>query len=319
MTKARQVKFLAISIIALAVAFVGFLSVYFVPVSVDPERRIDIPAGASLRQISRSLAQAGVIRSAPVFTIMTRLRAHAHLLQAGEYAFSGRISMADIDRQLRDGRVFLYPLTLIEGATSVQIIEQINQAPFLTGAPIQAIAEGSLLPDTYHFPRGMARQDVVKRMQEAQARLLEDLWARRAENLPYTSISEAIILASIIEKETAVAAERSVVASVFVNRLRTGMRLQSDPTIIYGLTRGRGLGRAIRLSELRKDTPFNTYIIKGLPPTPIAHPGADALAAALQPADTAFYYFVADGTGGHVFASSLDAHNKNVRKWRSNR
>ena len=305
--------------LAVLLAFIGFLSVYFVPVSIDPEQRVTIPQGASLRQISQSLASAGVIRSAPVFTVMIRLRQQAHQLQAGEYGFAGRLSMADVASQLRDGRVFLYPLTIVEGITSVQIIDQINGTAFLAGPEIASLEEGSVLPDTYYFSRGTDRRTVIELMQQAQAEVLKELWARRQMDLPLKTQREAVILASIVEKETGVDRERPYVASVFINRLRLGMRLQSDPTIIYGLTGGRGLGRGIRLSELRKETPFNTYVIKGLPPAPIAHPGRAALAATLNPADSEYLYFVADGSGGHVFSKTLSEHNKNVIKWRSNR
>lgn len=305
--------------IATALAFVGFLSVYFIPLSIDPERRLDIPSGASLRYISRSLAGAGVIRSAPVFSVMMRMRGEAHLLQAGEYVFSGRLSMADIADQLRDGRVFLYPITIVEGITSAQLADQLNAATFFAGPEISDIEEGSTLPDTYHFPRGTDRAQAVRHMQQAQTQLLDAVWDSRYDDLPLRSKHEAVILASIVERETAIAAERPLVASVFINRLKNSMRLQSDPTIIYGLTRGRGLGRPIRLSELRKKTLYNTYLIDGLPPTPISHPGRDALIATLRPEATDYLYFVADGMGGHAFSRSLLEHNKNVQKWRSNR
>ena len=188
--------------------------------------------------------------------------------------------------------------------------------PELTGVAVEP-PEGSLLPDTYDLQRGEARTAVVRRMREARDTLLADLWARRQPGLPLASPAAAVTLASIVEKETGIAAERPRVAAVFINRLRAGMPLQSDPTIIYGLTRGRPLGRGIRASELAAQTPYNTYRVAGLPPTPIANPGRAALAAVLNPPATREFYFVADGTGGHVFAQTYAAHQANVARWRT--
>src|SRR5690606_18966200 len=177
--------------------------------------------------------------------------------------------------------------------------------------------EGSVLPETYQIERGDDRAAVLKRMMDAQEALLAQLWAKRHPGLPFDTPEEAVTLASIVEKETGVAAERPRVAAVFVNRLRRGMRLESDPTIIYGLTRGRPLGRGIRASELAAATPYNTYLIDGLPPTPIANPGRASLAAVLDPPKTDELFFVADGTGGHVFAKTYEEHLRNVAKWRA--
>lgn len=210
-----------------------------------------------------------------------------------------------------------YRVTLAEGVTSWQVVEALGAADFLTGATDAVPAEGSLAPDSYEVRKGEERSALLAEMVARQTRILNDLWAARAEGLPYATPEEALVMASIVEKETGVDGERPQVASVFVNRLRQGMRLQTDPTVIYGLTNGKNvLGRGIRQSELRRETPYNTYLIDGLPPTPIANPGRDSIAAALNPADTDYLYFVADGSGGHVFSSTLAEHNRNVARWR---
>lgn len=194
--------------------------------------------------------------------------------------------------------------------------EALARAPELTGvAP--APPEGSLLPDTYQFVRGDDRAVVLRRMMDAHDEMLGALWSKRQPGLPFSTPAEAVVLASIVEKETGIASERPRVAAVFVNRLRAGMRLESDPTIIYGLNRGRPLGRGIRLSELTAATPYNTYMVDGLPPTPIANPGRASLAAVLDPPKTEELFFVADGSGGHVFAATYEAHKKNVERWRA--
>lgn len=210
-----------------------------------------------------------------------------------------------------------FRVTLAEGVTSWQVVEELKRADFLSGSVSAVPPEGSLAPDSYDVEKGADRAALVTRMEEAQTRILAALWPERDADLPYDSPEQALIMASIVEKETAVASERPRVASVFVNRMRAGMRLQTDPTVIYGITRGEGaLGRGLRQSELRRTTPYNTYVIDGLPPTPIANPGRDSIAAALHPEETDFLYFVADGTGGHVFARTLDEHNRNVENWR---
>ncbi|MGB5869741.1 MAG: endolytic transglycosylase MltG [Albidovulum sp.] len=208
-------------------------------------------------------------------------------------------------------------VTLAEGVTSWQVVDALSRADFLSGEVKDIPGEGMLAPQQYEVDRGADRAALVARMQEIQAQALASLWAARAEGLPYASPEEALIMASIIEKETGVAEERGQVASVFLNRIRQGMKLQTDPTVIYGLTKGQSvLGRGLRQSELRSNTPYNTYVIEGLPPTPIANPGRDAIAAALNPDTTEFLFFVADGTGGHAFAKTLAEHNDNVAKWR---
>ncbi|MBT7907735.1 MAG: endolytic transglycosylase MltG [Marinovum sp.] len=209
-------------------------------------------------------------------------------------------------------------IALAEGVTSWQVVQSLSEIETLAGNLVDIPEEGSIAPESYEVRQGEGRQSVLNRMMAAQEAILIEAWETRAEDLPLTAPQEALILASIIEKETALAAERDQVASVFVNRLKRGIRLQTDPTVIYGLTEGKAaLGRGLRRSELKKDTPWNTYLYRGLPPTPIANPGHDSIRAALNPADTKFLYFVADGQGGHAFATNLKDHNKNVAKWRA--
>jgi len=210
-----------------------------------------------------------------------------------------------------------WQITLAEGVTSWQVVESLKRADFLEGEVAEVPPEGSLAPDAYEVEKGESRAALLTEMQEKQTRILADLWAGRAGDLPYDTPEKALVMASLVEKETGVADERPLVASVFVNRLRQGMRLQTDPAVIYGITKGEGvLGRGLRQSELRKATPYNTYVIQGLPPTPIANPGRDSIAAAMNPAQSDYLFFVADGTGGHAFATTLEEHNANVAKWR---
>ncbi|OCX67216.1 branched-chain alpha-keto acid dehydrogenase subunit E2 [Thioclava sp. SK-1] len=223
----------------------------------------------------------------------------------------------DFEALVDDANVTRTRVVLAEGATSWHVTQALNALPYLSGELKDVPAEGSLAPNSYDITNGEARSEVVSQMQDAQAAILAEAWANRADGLPYDSPEEALIMASIVEKETGIAAERRQVASVFVNRIEQGMRLQTDPTVIYGVTDGRGnLGRGIRASELRRATPYNTYVIDGLPPTPIANPGRAAIEAALNPDSTNYVFFVADGTGGHAFATTLDEHNRNVARWR---
>ncbi|SEK48639.1 UPF0755 protein [Roseovarius nanhaiticus] len=210
-----------------------------------------------------------------------------------------------------------YRVAIAEGTTSWQIVEGLKSVEVLEGEVAEIPAEGTLAPDSYEVAKGDTRASVIERMTEAQEVIVAAAWASRSEGLPLANEQEMLILASIIEKETAVADERRQVASVFENRLRQGMRLQTDPTVIYGITEGQGvLGRGLRASELRAATPWNTYVIEGLPPTPIANPGRASIEAAVDPAATDYVFFVADGTGGHAFAETLDEHNANVARWR---
>lgn len=220
--------------------------------------------------------------------------------------------------EVSDDPALVFRITVAEGVTSWQVVDALLKADFLQGSLETVPPEGSLAPGGYEVERGAERASLIAEMTEKQAAILAEAWAARAEGLPYDTPEEALIMASIIEKETGVPDERGRVASVFVNRLQQGMRLQTDPTVIYGITKGEGvLGRGLRQSELRRETPWNTYVIDGLPPTPIANPGAEAIKAAMAPDETDYLFFVADGTGGHAFAETLDEHNENVARWRA--
>jgi UPF0755 protein len=272
--------------------------------------------GSSLPEIASALERGGVIKSSAIFMTAAQVTGAARELKAGEYRFASRASMARILDDVRQGRVLRRQITIPEGLTSQMAAEIIAKTEGLEGeAP--APPEGAILPDTYQYQLGDDRAAVLKRMMDARDEVLAALWAQRQPGLPITTPEEAMVLASIVEKETALPDERPKIAAVFINRLRAGMRLESDPTIIYGVTGGRPLGRKILLSEKTAATPYNTYVIAGLPPTPIANPGRAAIAAVLDPPKTDDLFFVADGTGGHVFAPTYEQHLKNVERWRA--
>ncbi len=279
-----------------------------------------IPKGEGLSAIAERLEHDGVIDDRRVF--MTSIlyfiyfRGHASL-KAGEYEFRKHASMRQVLDTLVEGKSVGHKITFAEGLTSQQIVARLMADPELEGEIAAVPPEGTLLPDTYRYGLGDTRQDILERMENAQAKFLANLWEKRDEGIVVKTPEEAVVLASIVEKETSRADERPRIASVFQNRLRKNMRLQSDPTIIYGLVGGRGvLDHPIQQDELERDTPYNTYKINGLPPTPIANPGRASIEAVLKPAKTKDLYFVADGTGGHAFAPSLEEHNKNVVRWR---
>jgi UPF0755 protein len=272
--------------------------------------------GLGLAQIAGKLESAGVVRDKNFFRVGAFASGKAKDLKAGEYAIPSKASMDQVMAILVEGKSIMHKLTVPEGLTSAMIVKLLADDAVLIENPPAVPNEGTLMPETYLFLRGTTRQQLLARMEKSHQEALDDLWANRKSGLPFKTKAEAVILASIVEKETGVPEERPRVAAVFLNRLRKGMRLQSDPTIIYGLTKGVPLGRGIRQSELEKDTGYNTYIIDGLPPTPIANPGLAALKAVLNPPDTKELYFVADGTGGHVFAETIEQHNDNVAKWR---
>lgn len=275
-----------------------------------------LPRGRGLQEIAYELEQEGLVTNAWVFRLGVMWFDAQSGLKAGEYAIPARASMAQIMEILRQGKSILYKFTAPEGLTSVQIIRLIEADETLIGPVDSVPLEGSMLPETYMFQRGTTRQELILQMTQAARATLENLWAARAEGLPVSSPEEALILASIVEKETGLADERPRVAAVFVNRLQRGMRLESDPTVIYGLTKGEPLGRGLRLSELKKVTPYNTYEMDGLPPTPIGNPGTQSLAAVLNPPETKDLFFVANGSGGHIFATNYRQHQRNVAQWR---
>jgi len=267
--------------------------------------------------IADQLERAGVIESATWFNILTLLDGNRGALKRGEYAFKAGVSMNEIEDELIAHRVVRYKLTVPEGLTSEQVVDRLRQDPVLIGEIREVPREGSLAPDTYYFERGDTRLSILSRMAKMQAKTVEEIWKARAPDLPIRSPWEMVTLASIVEKETGKPEERPLVASVFINRLEKHMRLESDPTIVYGLAQGKGtLGRSITKADLNQPTPYNTYIIEGLPPGPICNPGKAALEAVAQPARSKDLYFVADGTGGHAFSQTLDQHQKNVARWR---
>ncbi|MFZ5671070.1 MAG: endolytic transglycosylase MltG [Pseudomonadota bacterium] len=308
--------------VALALAVVGLWAVWSYrgpgPAARGGDKSVVmLRRGAGLSEIASALEGAGVVGSRTLFIAAAQVTGGARELKAGEYEFPSRASMARVLADIRAGRVVRHAVTIPEGVTAEMVIDILEKETALTGvAPTPP--EGAVLPETYDFERGEDRAAVLQRMMDARDRLLATLWARRQPGLPVATPEEAVVLASIVEKETGVARERPQVASVFVNRLRKGMRLESDPTIIYGITKGRPLGRRIFLSELTDPANrYNTYVIDGLPPTPIGNPGRASLAAVLDPPATDYLFFVADGSGGHAFAATYEEHVRNVEKWRA--
>ena len=278
---------------------------------------LEVLPGSSVDAIATMLEQHGIISNVFLFNAAKRLFLQGESLKAGEYAIPVGASVRDVLALLAVGASLPRRLMIPEGLTSAEVAVLVDKAVGLTGKVEGRPAEGSLLPETYYFTKGDTRASVIARMETALDDVVGELWPSRAEGLPFDTAESALILASIVEKETGVASERAHVAGVFVNRLHKGMRLQSDPTVIYGLTDGDGvLGRSLTRADLDRDHPYNTYRIPGLPPGPIANPGRASIAAVLNPLDTEDLFFVADGNGGHVFARTLKEHNRNVAKWR---
>ena len=273
--------------------------------------------GAGIAEIGADLQGAGVVRSSALFLAASQITGAARHMRAGEYAFSSRASLQQVIRRLRLGLIVHHRITIPEGFTSRQVADLLGRSEVLTGQ-IAVPAEGSLLPETYEVIRGQSRASVIRRMQDDRDRVLALLWAERQPGLPFATPDQAVAVASIVEKETAIPAERPHVAAVYINRLRQGVKLEADPTVIYGLTNGAGpLGHGLKVSELAAPGPYNTYLNPGLPPTPIDNPGRASLAAALDPVKSEDLYFVADGSGGHAFSRTLAEHQKNVERWRA--
>lgn len=301
---------------AAAASFYAY-SEYGAPGPLAENKVVVVEPGLSVSQIGTVLEQNGVISNGRIFTAMAQLTGQHGSLKAGEYEFPQATSMRDVMALLASGKSITYKISIPEGFTSEMAVARVNANEVLTGPPAAVPPEGSILPDTYVFRRGMTKQKLVQDMQAAQSKLLAELWAVRTPIPVIATPEQAVTLASIVEKETAVAAERPIIASVFINRLEKGMRLQSDPTIIYGIAGGKGrLDRPLTRADIETTTPYNTYRINGLPPGPIANPGRAALEAVLNPQQTGHLYFVADGSGGHAFAATLEEHNRNVKKWR---
>ena len=302
-------------------AFFYFLRVEFDrPGPLEVSTIFAVPRGASTTSIANRLTEEKVIRDRRIFMAaifyFMRLKGEG-TLKAGEYQFDKHATMREVLNTLVDGKSVQYRITFPEGWTSQQIVERISANEELDGTVTEIPPEGSLLPDTYSFGTKDSKNDILQRMQAAQTKFLAQVWEERDPDIMVKTPEEAVILASIVEKETGIAEERPRIAAVFNNRLRKGMRLQSDPTIIYGIFGGSGMrDHPITREELQQKNPYNTYQIDGLPPTPIGNPGRAAIEAVLKPAKTDEVYFVADGTGGHIFSKTLAEHNRNVVKWR---
>lgn len=280
------------------------------------DRAYYLEPGQGLIRTAWQLDQEGYIDGQNIFKLGVKLSGFERGLQAGEFLIPAGASMQDIMMILSSGKVIQHRLTIVEGWTSWQVADYLNGIDNLTEPITELPREGTILPETYLYTKNTSRHDIIRRMQMRQLDLLDDIWDKRAPDLPFLSVDEALTLASIVEKETAIEQERAHIAGVFVNRLRKNMRLQTDPTVIYGIDRKGFLDRPISRADLKAENPYNTYRIKGLPPTPIAHPGRASIEAVLQPQKTEDLYFVANGDGGHAFARSLREHLQNVRKWR---
>jgi peptidoglycan lytic transglycosylase G len=289
------------------------------PGPLQEDKIVNIPARAGMTDIADILQREGVIdnnRWAFIGSVFA-LKARSDL-KPGEYLFQKSASLRDVIGTIVEGKVVQHSVTIPEGLTSEQIVVRLSDNDIFTGSVRELPREGTLLPETYKFPRGTPRDQVIARMQQAQKRVLAEIWDRRNPDIPIKTPEQLVTLASIVEKETGKADERSRVAAVFVNRLRQKIKLQSDPTIIYGLVGGKGtLGRPIKRSEIQQPSPYNTYVVDGLPPGPIANPGRASLEAVANPARTRDLFFVADGTGGHAFSDTYDVHQKNVAKLRA--
>jgi UPF0755 protein len=283
------------------------------------DKIVNIPSRAGKRDIADTLNKEGVTDVNPwVFIAAVFALKASSDLKPGEYAFQKNASLRDVVATIVEGKVVQHAVTIPEGLTSEQIVARLSDNDIFTGSVREVPREGTLLPETYKFPRGTTREQVIQRMQQTHKRVLAEIWERRSQDIPIKTPEQLVTLASIVEKETGKPDERSRVAAVFVNRLKQKIKLQSDPTIIYGLVGGKGtLGRPIKRSEITQPSPYNTYVIEGLPPGPISNPGRASLEAAANPARTRDLYFVADGTGGHAFTETYDAHQKNVARLRA--
>jgi UPF0755 protein len=283
----------------------------------NTDSAVVIPRGSGLEAISLALSDADVIDRPLLFVAMAKVTGANRGLKAGEYAFPAHVSIAEALRILQSGKTVVRRFTVPEGLTSSQIVTLLREEPALSGEIKDEPAEGSLLPETYHYSWGDSRTDLLKRMQAAMQTAIKTAWDKRSLSLPIDNQKQAMVLASIVEKETSVPQERARVAGVFINRLIANMRLQSDPTVVYALTQGTGsLGRPLNRADWKYESPYNTYLVDGLPPAPIANPGKASIEAVMNPEQHDFVYFVADGSGGHAFARTLAEHNRNVAHWR---
>lgn len=302
------------ALLAILVPVGLFVGGWFIPSVLEEERPFIVPAGSSLTSVAAKLEREGFIASADRFLFGAKIFGGGQPIKAGEFLLPASASGSQILSILQGGDVIRRFVTIPEGLPSIMVQERLMAEPLLTG-DVPVPPEGSVLPESYDFERGESRAVVLGRMQAAMTRTLAELWAKRAPGIAVNSPQEALILASIVEKETGKPSERRMVAGLYSNRVKKGMLLQADPTIIYPLTRGKPLGRRIRQSEIAAVNGYNTYTMTGLPQGPITNPGRESIAAVLNPAKTGALYMVADGTGGHAFAETLAEHNANVEKW----
>jgi UPF0755 protein len=312
--------FTVLILIAIAggILFVVAKQRFEAPGPLEKDKIVNIPPRLGIRDIADLLVTEGVIDHPLTFVVSALLAKTREDLKFGEYQFAKQASVRDVVNTIVDGKVVQHQITIPEGLTSEQIVQRLLETDILSGNIKEIPREGSMLPESYRYARGTSRDQVIQRMQQAQARVVQEVWDRRMPDLPLRSPQQLVVLASIVERETGRADERTRVAAVFVNRLKQRMKLQSDPTIIYGLVGGKAtLGRPILRSEIEQATPYNTYVIDGLPPGPISNPGRAALEAVANPARTKELYFVADGSGGHAFAETLDQHQRNVARLRA--
>lgn len=282
------------------------------------ETTVIIPKGTGFKTITAMLEEAGVVEHPQAFSVIAVILDKAKKVQAGEYAFPEHVPPKDVLESLVEGKTVIHRITVPEGLTTFQVLALIQEEEKLEGQIPNDVKEGELLPETYYFSRGDSRREIVSRMRRSMRELLLKLWDERRSDLPYRTPQEAVTLASIAEKETSLDAEYGLVASVYVNRLRKGMKLQADPTVIYGITNGKeNFGRRLLYRHLREDSPYNTYVNTGLPPGPIANPGKLAITAALNPPETDYIFFVATGTGGHNFSVTYKEHSRFVDQFRA--
>lgn len=301
-----------------AAATIGWgIKYYNAPSHTEDAITVIIPKGTGLEQVSTLLHENGVLQYPYAFAATAFLLNKSHLIQAGEYEFPAQASPKYVLTSLVEGKTVIHKLTIPEGLTTTQVLALVSGEEKLSGDMPMDIQEGELLPETYHFSRGDERSVLVARMKRDMRSTLMGLWETRREDLPFRTPQEALTLASIVEKETGISSEYRTVASVYTNRLRIGMPLQADPTVIYAVTEGKeNLGRPLKYSDLRMESPYNTYVVTGLPPGPIANPGRGALEAVFNPEETDYIFFVADGRGGHNFSATLSQHNSYVAEFR---
>lgn len=311
---------LIVFIIVLGFSLVTLNLSYYIeaPANNDKPVKVIIQRGFSIKRIGKELAKYNLVIHPKIFFIVHKLFFKSAPLQSGEYLIPAHSNIKNIIEILKEGDVIIHKLTLPEGITKKEILDKINNDKMLVGKITKEFKEGELLADTYHYTYGESKMMLLNRIYKKSKEVIDELWEKRAENLPIATKEEAIVLASIIEKETSLARERPHIAGVFINRLRKKMKLQADPTVIYAITKGEyAFKRSITLADLRFNSPYNTYLYEGLPPTAIASPGKKSLEAVLNPLATKDFYFVADGSGGHNFSSSLTDHNNHVRNYRN--